>query len=123
MLMTGRYSMEDSPARKLDFGTPHMGEMFKRSGYHTAIFGKYQPLKSDLINTSQTEEERQAQKKAQKAFNQAAYGSGGATGYEPWMERPMFYTPGVYELTTGPQNHSYDYSFTSRPGYQPSHYF
>ena len=34
-------------------------------------------------------------------------------GYQPWMERGMFNTPGTYELKIGPQNSSYDYSFTS----------
>ena len=116
MLMTGRYSLELSSGRRINQGTPHLGEMFKKNGYHTSIFGKDQPLASQLVNTNITRAEELSQRKAHSAYNKATFGGG---GYHPWMVRGMFDTPGVYELTVGPQNASYDYSFTSRHGNQP----
>ena len=47
MLMTGRYNFGEpgQPSiRKLKPGTPHLGELFKRNGYKTAIIGKHQPI-------------------------------------------------------------------------------
>lgn len=110
MLMTGRYSLQDSPARKLHFGTPHMAEMFKRTGYQTGIFGKYQPLYTQLVNTNVTETQLEEQLQAKEDYNKATFGAG---GHKAWMVRGMFDVPGNYELAVGPNNHSYDYSFTS----------
>ena len=51
MLMTGRYSLENKRERKIEVGRePHLGSMFKKAGYTTSIFGKSQPLKTDVKN-------------------------------------------------------------------------
>jgi len=65
-----------------EFGTPHMAEMFKRKGYHTSIFGKYQPLFTQLINTNLTNQERGNQQKKLQEYNKATFGTTGATGKE-----------------------------------------
>ena len=49
MLMTGRYSMEDSDARRVNSGEPHLGEMFQKAGYKTGIFGKIAAANMDRI--------------------------------------------------------------------------
>jgi arylsulfatase A len=105
MLMTGRYSLEDKKERIiLPDREPHLGSMFKKAGYKTAIFGKSQPLQTWANN-----EDQEAQNKQQKDMAE-------------WREKyegikkhrdSLFYQPGNYYLKISETDYNYDYSFTS----------
>ena len=117
MLMTGRYAMTPGkvtrgiePERE-----PHLGQMFSKAGYKTAIFGKSQPLKTKLVNIGQTEKERTEQVRKQVEWrmkNFANPGMPGLGGRHPGDEIYLFYDVGNY---TNEQNevtaYNFDYSF------------
>ena len=108
MLMTGRYSMEDSPSRKIGLGEPQLGEMFKKSGYKTGIFGKFQPLVSQIKNLNATLEDERETRRLDKEFMQQMNEYGANWG----NFRPANDLPGNYIQSISPLDHHYDYSFT-----------
>ncbi|CAG5107958.1 Oidioi.mRNA.OKI2018_I69.chr1.g3571.t1.cds [Oikopleura dioica] len=109
MLMTGRYSMEDKPNRVIWPDEPQLGDMFKKAGYKTGMFGKFQPLSNNLVNLNETQEERNNRKRLDNEFKEEMNKLGKSF---PTL-RTSNYLPGNYEFLVGPQNHSYDYSFTN----------
>jgi len=114
MLMSGRYSLEDSPSRRLDQGTPQLADMFKREGYQTALFGKFQPLDWKLENMNQTAEMAEQQRINYAEYNKKMYGGSSLSkNHKQWIPRGSFHDLGEYHMTTSPNDHNYDYSFTS----------
>jgi len=107
MLMTGRYSMEDSEHRKIDLGQPHLGTMFKNAGYKTAEFGKNQPLPGYMVNRNATVDEHQERNRQKDAFKERMKEIGGL-----YDRLKMNYNkPGLYEKSSMPHEYGYDYSF------------
>ena len=109
MLMTGRYAMADNEYRKIVPGEPQLAEMFKKSGYKTGIFGKFQPLSYWLVNQNATREETQTRRLLDAEFHAEMKGLGKSFG----NLRTSNYKPGIYEQKISPLNHGYDYSFTN----------
>ena len=58
--------MDDSPSRKLEGDEPHLGAMFKKAGYKTALFGKNQPLPNAFVNVNETRAQKQERKRLNK---------------------------------------------------------
>lgn len=118
-LMTGRYSFDNSAGlgvRLLKPGTPHLGEMFKRNGYKTAIFGKHQPVADEFGSLDLSEEEVQDLKNKQNEYKKLV---GDATGDkkkrdEMGIEKTSYYEPSRYyqNFITG----GYDYTFINKNG-------
>jgi arylsulfatase A len=109
MLMTGRYSMDDSPSRKIMPGEPNLAEMFKKSGYKTGLFGKNNPLASMVINKNATRADKHRSKQLDREFEQSMLRLG--KGYKGL--HPANYLPGNYEQKTKPSKYGYDYAFTN----------
>ena len=107
MLMTGRYSMEDSSHRKIELGQPHLGSMFKKAGFKTGEFGKNQPLPGFSINRNMTLEDYEVKHRHREAFRERINDLGRA-----WKNLRMTYdTPGWYEKSVLPEEYGFDYSF------------
>ena len=109
MLMTGRYSMDISPSRKIRPGEPNLAEMFKKSGYKTGLFGKNNPLASMVINKNATRADKHRSKQLDKEFEQSMLRLG--KGYKGL--HPANYLPGNYEQKTKPSRYGFDYAFTN----------
>ena len=107
MLMTGRYSMEDSPKRMINIGEPHLGEMFQKAGYKTGIFGKNQPLPNWVINTNATKEDNLNKNRLDEEFEEEMREHGGSFH----RLHPSNYLPGNYEQAKKNQEYNYDYAF------------
>ncbi|CAG5108343.1 Oidioi.mRNA.OKI2018_I69.chr1.g3750.t1.cds [Oikopleura dioica] len=109
MLMTGRYSMEDIEARIINQGEPHLGEMFKKAGYKTGIFGKQQPIPNGILPENATNEDKEAiwgrNKEALKYKMEVGKFPNTLTVNQKF---------GYYVQTEPPQLLDYDYSFTQR---------
>ncbi|CBY41988.1 unnamed protein product [Oikopleura dioica] len=109
MLMTGRYSMDDSPARDLRPDEPNLAEMFKKSGYKTGLFGKNNPLASMVINKNATDADNTHSKRLDEEFEQKMH----KLGKHYKSLHPANFLPGNYEQKTKPSKYGYDYSFTN----------
>ncbi|CBY41563.1 unnamed protein product, partial [Oikopleura dioica] len=110
MLMTGRYSLKNSKERNIEVNRePHLGSMFKKAGYTTSIFGKTQPLRTQVVNYDQSVIQARHKKmmewksswKNKEDYNAAS------------DEKKLFHTPGDYYQRISELDHSYDYSFSS----------
>ena len=104
MLMTGRYSMDDSPSRKLEGDEPHLGAMFKKAGYKTALFGKNQPLPNAFVNVNETRTQKQERKRLNEEFDDRMEELG-------YRLQPGNDFPGIYKQKINPAEYGYDYSF------------
>jgi arylsulfatase A len=109
MLMTGRYSMEDSSERKLRPGEPHLGEMFKKAGYKTGLFGKNQPLANGVKNLNATVHENKNKIQLDLEFEERME----KLGKRFETLDPSNFLPGIYEQDIPAQEYGYDYSFTN----------
>ncbi|CAG5110143.1 Oidioi.mRNA.OKI2018_I69.chr2.g4575.t1.cds [Oikopleura dioica] len=111
MLMTGRYSLGIERNRILKKGTPHLGEMFKKAGYRTAVIGKDQPLNVKIKNTSISNEKANEIMNARIAYKKKNFGEDMVR--DPGMDNKNFYVPGDYKMTVSQKDFNYDYAFTS----------
>jgi len=111
MLMTGRLSLRDSKVRNIEVGRePHLGSMFKKAGYTTSIFGKSQPLRTQVRNVIQELDwERHDKVKEWKK----SWTNKGETHNAMKDEKQSFFTPGNYSQHISELDHKYDYSFSS----------
>ena len=107
MLMTGRYSMEDQEGRIIKEGQPHLGEMFKKAGYTTGLFGKQQPLPNGIKKENRTFEEWLKVEERNQASWKFRHEVGKFNN-----EMNVFQDFGYYEQADKPQKYDYDYSFT-----------
>ena len=79
-LMTGRYSLEKLKDRKMHPHQPHLGQMFKKSGYFTGIVGKHQPIAEEYLATDYTEEELKYFHKQKREYKKRVYTTGDISG-------------------------------------------
>jgi len=110
MLMTGRYSLKNSKERNIEVNRePHLGSMFKKAGYTTSIFGKTQPLRTQVVNYDQ----RVIQARHKKMMEWKSSWKNKEDYNAASDEKKLFHTPGDYYQRISELDHSYDYSFSS----------
>ena len=121
MLMTGRYSLKDSKERNIEVNRePHLGSMFKKAGYTTSIFGKTQPLRTQVVNYDQSV----IKARYKKMMDWRSTWKNKEDYHAASDEKKLFHTPGDYYQRISELDHSYDYSFSSySPCCQVNGYF
>ena len=123
MLMTGRYSMEDSDARRVNSGEPHLGEMFQKAGYKTGIFGKIAPLPNFVLKTDGEIKEWE-DAKIRKGLNAEFKEEMKKHGAKFSKLFPGNFEPGIYEQAIKNSEYNYDYAFIHVfPCCQPGGYY
>jgi len=107
---------------------PHLGQMFSKAGYKTAIFGKSQPLSTQLVNLDQTPEEKREVERKRVEWAKANFRNPeapGLSGRYPGDEINQFWELGNYTIKQSEvESFDYDYSFTvGNPCCKPNGYF
>ena len=96
---------------------PHLGKMFSKAGYKTAIFGKSQPLMTQLVHTDATPEETQEQYRKRKEWRLRNFSDPelmGLGGRHPGDEINLFWDVGNYTIKNNEVTaHNFDYSFVT----------
>jgi arylsulfatase A len=117
MLMTGRYAMTPGKVtRGIEADRePHLGTMFSKAGYKTGIFGKSQPLVTQLVHTDATYEETQEQYRKRTEWRLRNFSDPelmGLGGRHPGDEINLFWDIGNYTIRNNEvEAHNFDYSF------------
>ena len=117
--MTGRYAMtKGKVTRGIEPDRdPHLGQMFHKAGYKTAIFGKSQPLKTNLVHLDSTPEEKREQNRKRVEWRMKNFsepGLMGLGGRHPGDEINLFWDIGNYTIEQNEvDTYNYDYSFVT----------
>ena len=75
-LMTGRYSLEKIKQRQMQPHQPHLGQMFKKAGYLTALVGKNQPIAETFTATDYSKKKLKKLRKKKKEYIKRVYTQG-----------------------------------------------
>ena len=114
-LMTGRYLFNSHQAdvAKMDVGTPHLGRLFKRANYRTAIIGKTQPIPDlfeavDLTPADKLEIQAKTSQWTSKPVKERL------TKFGEVARKMSFYKKSNYTMSIGAHTQGYDYAFASQ---------
>ena len=99
-------------------GIPHLGELFKRNGYKTAIVGKHQPIADDFVPDDISPSEWTVYKQKAVEYRKKVGSAIGDKAQRDKMgiKKETFFPQSNYSMPFGPHTASYDYSFLNKNG-------
>merc|ERR1712050_179450 len=115
-LMTGRYVFREKKplgVAVMKRGTPHLGTLFKKNGYKTAMIGKSSPMPDlfeadDLTGAEKREVNQKTAAWTKKPMKERI------TPLGDLARKMSYYKKSNYTMTSGAFNQGYDYSFVSQ---------